>query len=141
LQAAFAASPCPSPTGQICTAATQLEDARLVTTKAILADQLGEHSISQTLAHEAHASAERGRSELQSITSDEVLRGPIWQALSLAYLHVGQAANALLPAYENTYGMSPSELATADTQFAIAKAGLPEDCFVAGLNRPDSSGP
>jgi len=140
LVAAGCAAAGPDPTAQMCAAATQLEDARLITAKAVVADQTGQAEVAQSLAQQARATAGQGNAGLQAVISD-VQRGATWQALFMAYLHLGQAANALLPAYANTNGMSASELTVVDAQFAIAKTALPGSCFAAGVNQPDAAGP
>ena len=131
----------PDPTTQMCSAASRLEAARTVAVKAMTADGSGLAHLTQTLAHEAAASAQEGHDLLQAVSSDDVRRAATWQALLVSYMHVGQAANALLSDDAGTRGTSAAELVQADAGFATAARTLPAGCFVVGVNQPASAQP
>jgi len=140
--AATACAPAePDPTAQMCAAAAQLEGARLIAAKAAVADQSGASAISLRLAQQARDAAQQSNAGLQAVASDELKHGETWQALLAASGFVVQAANALLPGYENTHGMTDAQLASADRQFATAQKALPPNCFLPGINQPGSAGP
>lgn len=115
----------------MCDVAGSLSAARTLVEQAAAKDASGDKAGAQQLAGQAAVLAKQGHDLLQTITSSDVMGGDTWQALLGAYLHVGQAANALLPAYANTYGMTDEELATASKQLQAATAGLPARCFMA----------
>ncbi|MGA7272578.1 MAG: hypothetical protein WB239_16010, partial [Acidimicrobiia bacterium] len=113
-----------------CGVAGSLSAAKTLVEGAAAKDASGDKASARQLASEAAALAKQGHDVLQTITSSDVRQGGTWQALLRAYLHIGQAANALLPAYASTYGITDEELATASEQLRVAQAGLPARCFV-----------
>lgn len=115
----------------MCDVAGTLSAARTLVEQAATKDANGDKAAAQQLADGAVLFAQQGHDVLQTITSSEVKQGDTWQALLDAYLHIGQAANALLPAYAGTYGTTDEELATASEQLQAASAGLPARCFMA----------
>ena len=115
----------------MCDVAGSVSAAKTLVERAAMKDADGDKAAAEQLAGEAAAIATQGHDTLQAITSSDVRQGDTWQALLRAYLHLGQAANALLPAYASTYGITDEELSTASEQLHIAQAGLPARCFVA----------
>lgn len=113
----------------MCNAAGSLSAAKTLVERAAAKDASGDKSEAQALAAQAAALAQRGHDALQSVGSSDVKRNETWQALADAYLHIGQAANALLPGYENTYGSTAEELATGSQSLRAAGSDLPSGCF------------
>jgi hypothetical protein len=111
--------------------------------QAAAKDASADKAGAQVLASDAAALAAQGHDVLLTITSSDVQQGDTWQTLLDAYLHIGQAANALLPAYANTYGATAEELATATRSLRAAESGLPPRCFMAtsspGVGAPTES--
>jgi hypothetical protein len=118
-------------TGQMCAAAESLVAARTLVEQAEAKGAGGDKSRAEALATRAATLATQAHDMLQAITSGDVRSGDTWQALLAAYLHIGQAANALLPASAGTYGSTTSELAAGSRQLAAASQGLPSRCFAA----------
>jgi hypothetical protein len=116
---------------QMCEAAGSLSAAGSLVEQAATKDGSGDRSGAQALAAQAAALAGRGHDALQAVDSGDVKRGKTWQALLDAYLHIGQVANALLPGYEGTYGITAEELATGTQSLRAAAAGLPPACLTA----------
>jgi hypothetical protein len=114
----------------MCDVAGTLSAAKMLVEQAAAKDANGDKAGARQLANEAGSLAEQGHEALRAITSTDVKQGDTWQALLDAYLHVGQAANALLPAYASTYGVTGEELATASKDFQAATASLPARCFM-----------
>ena len=127
----------PDPAAQLCGAATLLADARFVAAKALLIEQTGQPAAAQDLAGQARATAEQANAGLQAVSAD-AQRSATWQALSRAYVHLGQATTALRSASANPDRVPTSELTAVEAQFAIARTALPERCFAVGVNQPDS---
>jgi hypothetical protein len=119
----------PSGQTQMCTAAGDLATAMSLTEQAAARDASGDKAPAERLASQAAKLAEAGHAALKSVDADAVVRGATWQALLDAYLHIGQGANALLPAYAGTYGSTSDELARAATSLDAARPGLPSTCF------------
>jgi hypothetical protein len=115
---------------QMCEAAGDLSAARSLVEQAAAKDGSGDESGAQALAAQAAAFSQRGHDVLQSVGSSDVKRDATWQALLDAYLHIGQAANALLPGYEGS-GATAEELATGSQSLRTAGAGLSSGCFTA----------
>lgn len=118
----------------MCDVATGLVAARLLTQEASVKDGSGDKDAARQLAGQARAIAQNEYDRLQTITSAEVQRGATWQALLSAYLHIGQGANALLPDYTNTYGITDNELTTASGDLQKAAAALPQRCFTGSVS-------
>jgi len=114
----------------MCDAAGTLSAAKTLVELAAAKDANGDKPDAQQLANEAGALAAKGHDALQTVNSTDVKQGDTWQALLDAYLHVGQAANALLPAYSNTYGSTGDELARASKDLEAATASLAAHCFM-----------
>ena len=114
----------------MCEAAGTLSTAKTLVEQAAAKDASGDKSGAQQLANEARSLAEQAHEALQEVTSADVKPTSTWQALLDAYLHVGQAANALLPSYASTYGITGEELATASNDLQAATASLPARCVV-----------
>jgi hypothetical protein len=114
----------------MCEAAGTLSTAKTLVEQAAAKDANGDKTGAQQLANEARSLAEQAHEALQEDTSADVKPTSAWQALLDADLHVGQAANALLPAYAGTYGFTGEELATASKDFQTAAATLPARCFM-----------
>jgi hypothetical protein len=117
----------------MCGVAGSLSEARTLVEQAAVNGASGDTAGAQQLAGQAVELATQGHDLLHAIASSDVRRGKTWQALLEAYLHIGQAANALLPAYVGTYGITDQKLATASGQLELAMAGLPTSCS-AGLS-------
>jgi hypothetical protein len=113
----------------MCDVATGLITAHALAQEASVKDGSGDKDAARQLAGQARTIAQDEYDRLQTITSGEVQRGATWRALLSAYLHVGQGANALLPDYANTYGITKDELATASEDLRTAAADLPARCF------------
>lgn len=111
-----------------------------MTATAIGADEAGALARAQGLATEARSLSELAHSRLQSM-SDKGREQAAWQALLMVYLGTAQAANSLLPAYSNTHGIAPRELAQARTALDEAHGDLPAMCFAlpADVETPASS--
>jgi hypothetical protein len=112
----------------LCNAAHDVSLAITVTTDASAKDSAGDRVGAQQLASQARTRAEQGHDKLQAITSEGVRAGTTWQSLLEAYLHAGQAANALLPGFEGTYGITEDELASARRALQAAAVALPAEC-------------
>jgi hypothetical protein len=113
----------------MCDVASGLVTAHALTQEASVKDGNGEKDTAQLLAGQARTIAQDEYERLQTITSADVQRGATWQALQSAYLHIGQGANALLPDYANTHGITGDELTTASGDLRTAAAALPQHCF------------
>ena len=112
----------------MCDVAHDLALAITVTAEASTKDSSGDKVGARQMASQARAAAQQGHDKVQAITSDSVRTGTTWQSLLEAYLHAGQAANALLPGFEGTYGMTEDELATARRSLQTAAESLPAAC-------------
>ena len=112
----------------LCEIAHDLTVAAATTEQASAKDAAGDKVSAQRLASEARARAQKAYDQLQSISSDTTRQDPTWQALSQANTYVGQATNALLPGFENTYGMTDEQLALARPHLQTASAALPAEC-------------
>lgn len=124
----------------MCDVATVLVTARALTQEASAKDGGGDKNAARQLAGQARTIAQQGHDRLKTITSDDVKRGATWQALLSAYLHVGQAANALLPEYANTYGITGEELTKASGDLQTAAAALPAPCFTVSASPAAGAG-
>jgi hypothetical protein len=112
----------------LCEVAHGLTVAVATTEQAAAEDAAGDKVGAQQLAGEARSRAQKAHDQLQTINSDEVRQGATWQALLESYLYVGQAANALLPGFESTYGMTDEQLTLARPQLETAASALPAEC-------------
>ena len=141
---AACASGGPSADVAMCQAARSLSMAAGLVAQAAVKDAAGDNVGAQGLAGDAAMLAKQADDVLQGIISSDARQGDTWQALTLAYLRVGQAANALLPAYANTYGITDEELARGWQQLQAVRPRLPADCFPpispAGSPLPSASG-
>ena len=114
--------------GVLCNASRDLVASINRTTQAAAAG--AGTSLSEQLARQARSLAEQSHDRLQSITADVIRRSTGWQALLSAYLHAGQAANALLPEY-NAPAVTAGELRSARSALdEAAHAGLDPECFL-----------
>ena len=113
---------------RLCSAAQDLSQAMALVATAIEADGRGEPALAQGLATQSRTLGESGHSTLQKVPDEEKPK-PAFQALLDVYLHAGQAANALLPAYGGTHEMAVSELESGRVSLAKAQADLPAMCF------------
>jgi hypothetical protein len=118
----------------MCDVASGLVAAHALTQEASVKDGNGDKDTARLLAGQARTIAQDGYERLQTITSGDVQRGATWQALLSAYLHIGQGANALLPDYTNTYGITGDELTTASEELRTAAAALPQRCFTVSVS-------
>ena len=116
------------PDPRLCAAAQNLSAALALTATAITADEASDLARAQGLATEARSVGELAQTQLQSVSGED-RRHATWQALFDAYVHVGQAANSVLPAYSPSHGTGPAELAEASTSMAKARGDLPAMCF------------
>jgi len=134
LVCAVVLSACSTPTKaddlKLCTAAQVLSGAITGSRSATIADLLGNPSNAEALASTARLDAEQANSFLKAITTPAVLQGTAWQQLSATYLHTAQAANSMLPGFENTHGIAAEELTQAETALQAAGAALPSSCVV-----------
>jgi hypothetical protein len=116
------------PDPRLCSAAQNLSAAMALTATAIEADQVGDLARAQGLATQARSVSELANGLLRG-APDAQKSDPVFQALQLVYLATARAANSLLPAYSNTHGTGPAELAKAGASMAKAREGLPGMCF------------
>jgi hypothetical protein len=126
--------------GTMCEVGGTLSTATTVAEQAAAKDADGDPAGAQQLALQAAELATHGHDLLQTITSTEVKRGDTWQALLGAYVHIGQAANALLPAYSGGYGITEQELTAASNEMRTATARLPARCFATGAAQRGHAG-
>jgi hypothetical protein len=128
------------PDPRLCSAAQNLSAAMALTATAIAADDAGDLAQAQGLATQARSLAELADSTLTGMPDDRKA-DPVWQALQMVYLGTGQAANSLLPAYSNSHGIGPAQMASAESAMGRARAGLPAMCFAipADLETPRPS--
>jgi hypothetical protein len=124
----------------MCDAAATLTSAESLAQASVTTVERGDAATGVGLARDARDLAEQGHDRLQTITASDVRSGATWQSLLTAYLHVGQAANALLPDYAGGAEMATSELALASDALATAQASLPPACFRASAS-PGAAGP
>lgn len=131
----------PSRAGEavLCEIAHNLAVAAALTERAAEEDAAGDKRGAQELASDARSRAEQSHDQLQAIASDEIRHGATWQALLEAYVHLGQAANALLPGFEGTYGMTGDQLALGYPPLKTAAAALPATCTAVDAS-PSGSG-
>ena len=115
----------------MCDAAASLVTAQTLTQEAITTVTRGDAAGARQIAAQAAAAARGGHDQLQTIEATDVRDSDAWQSLLKAYLHVGQAANALLPEYDGGTATATSELRLAGEAFQSAKASLPAICFTA----------
>ena len=113
---------------RLCSAAQDLSQAMALVATAIDADAKGDIARAQGLATQSRTLGEFGHSTLQKMPDDEKSK-PTFQALLEFYLHVGQAGNALLPAFGGDHETAVSELDAATTALAKARTLLPAMCF------------
>ena len=125
---------------RLCSAAQDLSQAMALVATAVEADAKGEVARAQGLATQSRTLGEFGHSTLQKVPDEEKPK-PAFQALLEVYLHAGQAANALLPAFDGTHEMAVSELESASASLTKARAELPGMCFdlPADIETPGSS--
>jgi len=117
-----------APDARLCSAAQNLSAAMALTATAIAADERGDLAQAQGLATQARSLTELAHGILQQVPDEEQPKDP-WQRLLEVYLHTGQAANSLLPAYAGTHGIGPEELASAAGSMDKARVALPAMCF------------
>jgi hypothetical protein len=129
-----------APDARLCSAAQNLSAAMALTATAIAADDRGDLAQAQGLATQARSLTELAHGILQQVPDEEQPKDA-WQRLLEVYLHTGQAANSLLPAYAGAHGMGPEELASAAASMDKARVALPAMCFdIPGdLETPGSS--
>jgi hypothetical protein len=113
----------------MCDVAGSLSAAKSLVEQAVAKEAGGDTLNAQELAGQAAQLATHGHDLLKTIQSSEVKSAPTWQALLNAYLHVGQAANALLPEYAGTTELATDELARASGWLESASTALPGSCF------------
>lgn len=125
---------------RMCSAAQDLSQAMALVATAVDADARGDIALAQGLATQSRTLGEVGHATLQKMPDEERPK-PAFQALLDVYLHAGQAANALLPAYAGTHEMAVSELESASESLTKARAELPGMCFdlPADIETPGSS--
>lgn len=125
---------------RLCSAAQDLSQAMALVATAVDADARGDIARAQGLATQSRTLGEFGQSTLQKVPDEDKTK-PAFQALLEVYLHAGQAANALLPAYDGTHEMAVSELQSASASLTKARAELPGMCFdlPADIETPSSS--
>ncbi|HTK43985.1 MAG TPA: hypothetical protein VL749_01355 [Patescibacteria group bacterium] len=125
---------------RLCSAAQDLSQAMTLVATAVDADGKGDIARAQGLATQSRTLGEAGHATLDRMPDEEKPK-PAFQALLEVYLHAGQAANALLPAYEGTHAMAVSELEAGSVALTKARAELPAMCFdlPADIETPGSS--
>lgn len=121
---------------QVCAAAGQIGRARTIVGQASAADHQHYVSLAQALATQARIINGQAQQGLLAVTDLGVRQSAAWQDLEMAQLYVGQAANALLPEYWNTYGMTDDQIARADWQISQAQQTLPSQCFASQPSPP-----
>jgi hypothetical protein len=119
--------------GVMCEAATTLATAQDLTQKASVKDESGDTDRAREIAAMAKSTADQAYDRLQAI-AENVQRNATWQALQSAYTHIAHGANALLPGFANTHGITTDELAAATRELQIAGMKLPQRCFVVRLS-------
>jgi hypothetical protein len=112
-----------NPTAEMCQIGSALETAYTTALDALAADQAGDAALAERLAGDAARQAEEAHVQLQALDA-ESRRGDAYQALLEAYLRIGQGANALLPEYASTYGMTADELRRGRTALNDAEVAL-----------------
>jgi hypothetical protein len=113
---------------RLCSAAQNLSAAMALTATAIAADENGDLAQAQGLATQARSLTEQAHETLQQIPHEEHAKDP-WQRLLEVYGDTSTAANSLLPAYANTHGVGPEQLAGAVRSMDKARVQLPAMCF------------
>ena len=108
----------------MCEVAGGLEHAYGVAENALGADRAGDTERARQLASDASRLADEAKARLDAVDGDATVASDPYQALVMGYLHVGQAAKALLPEWANTHGMTAEELDLARTQLGAAEAAL-----------------
>ena len=117
---------------RLCLAGRELVTSINLTIQAQAADTAGEADESKVLASEAADQVKLARANLDSVIAESVRESIAWQSLLDADLHAGQAANALLPEYANTYGMTSSEIDSAIR--SLKQAGDIGGCVLPSLD-------
>jgi hypothetical protein len=115
--------------GVMCEAAAALAAAQDLAQEASVNDESGDTDRARRIAAMAKSTADQAYDRLQAI-AENVQRNATWQALLSAYTHIAHGANALLPGFENTHGITTDELAAATRELQIAGMKLPQRCFV-----------
>ena len=116
------------PDPRLCSAAQSLSAAVSLAATAIEADGAGDFARAQGLATQSRSLAELANGVLHQVP-DEQHSQPVWQSLLVAYGQVGQASNALLPAFGHEPEMARETLAAARAAMTQAGADLPSMCF------------
>jgi hypothetical protein len=111
-----------------------------LTATALQADTAGDVARAQGLAIQARSEAESASTTLKQVPADRQVEAT-WQALQSAYAQVGQAAQALLPAFGHEAGVARQSLTAAGALLDKARADLPAMCFdiPADLETPGAS--
>ena len=113
---------------RLCSAAQNVTAAMALTATAIAADERGDLAQAQGLATQARTLTELAHGTLQQVPQSEHPKVP-WQGLLEASADTATAANSLLPAYANTHGVGPEQLAGAQRAMDNVRAELPSMCF------------
>ena len=113
---------------RLCSAAQDLSQAMSLVATAIEADAKQDIARAQGLATQSRTLGEFGHATLDKMPDAEKPKAA-FQALLEVYLHAGQAANALLPAYGGTHAMAVSELEAGTAALTTARGELPAMCF------------
>ena len=114
----------------MCTVGQKLSGAITGVREAVIEERFGNLGRAVELATTARADAEDAHMLLQSVGTEAIRPEPAWQALLLAYAQTGQAANSMLPGFENTHGLAIEELMSAEQALANADAALPVQCMI-----------
>lgn len=117
---------------RLCLASGELVASINLVIRAEAADMAGDKSETQALASQASDQARAAHANLDSITAESVRKSTAWQSLLDAYLHAGQAANALLPGHEATYGMTSTERESAIQ--SLRQAGVIPGCALPSID-------
>jgi len=99
-----------------------------LTATALEADGAGDVARAQGLAVQARSLAEAANTTLEQVPADRQAE-PTWQILLRAYGEVGQAAQALLPAFGHQPEMARQSLTGAGGLMDKARGDLPAMCF------------
>ena len=128
------------PDARLCSAAQSLSAAVSLAATAIEADGADDFARAQGLATQSRSLAELANGVLHQVPVEQQSQ-QVWQDLLVAYGQVGQAANAMLPAFGHEPEMARQSLASAETALAKTRAELPAMCFdlPAGLETPGAS--
>jgi hypothetical protein len=108
----------------------------MIVGQASAADHRHDASKAQALATQARAINGQAQEVLLAITDEGVRTSEAWQDLEMAQLYVGQAANALLPEYLATYGLTDDQITMADWQISQTKQTLSPLCFASQPSPP-----